>query len=133
MLHTMLWVPFSLSMATPWPIIVRNYQILSISTILMINKCTPLCKHVASGDITFLGRRQSSTLIISHYSSCRHREKLQNDHHHKWSTYLQQFHLNIKYKIGITNHIAHCLSRPPIATLTTLVAMRPLDGPNSMI
>jgi hypothetical protein len=24
--------------------------------------------------------------------------KLQNDHHQKWSTYLQQFHLNIKYK-----------------------------------
>ena len=24
--------------------------------------------------------------------------KLQNDRHHKWSTYLKQFHLNIKYK-----------------------------------
>ena len=24
--------------------------------------------------------------------------KLQNDRHQKWSTYLQQFHLNIKYK-----------------------------------
>ena len=24
--------------------------------------------------------------------------KLQNDHHQKWSTYLQQLHLNIKYK-----------------------------------
>jgi hypothetical protein len=28
----------------------------------------------ASGHITFLGRRQSSTLIISHCSSCKHRE-----------------------------------------------------------
>jgi hypothetical protein len=28
----------------------------------------------ANGDITFLGRRQSSTLIISHCSSCRHKE-----------------------------------------------------------
>jgi hypothetical protein len=27
-----------------------------------------------SGDITFSGRRQSSTWIISHYSSCRHKE-----------------------------------------------------------
>jgi hypothetical protein len=66
---------FSLSMATPWPIIVRHYLILSVSTLLTTKKCTPLCKHAASGDITFLGRRQSSTLIISHCSSCRHREK----------------------------------------------------------
>jgi hypothetical protein len=29
--------------------------------------------------------------------------KLQNDRHQKWSTYLQQFHLNIKYKTGSTN------------------------------
>jgi hypothetical protein len=35
----------------------------------------------------------------------RTQEKLQNDCHQKWSTYLQQFHLNIKYKIGSTNHI----------------------------
>jgi hypothetical protein len=27
----------------------------------MTKKCTPLCKPAASGDITFLGRRQSST------------------------------------------------------------------------
>jgi hypothetical protein len=58
----------------PWPIIVRHYQMLSVSTLLMTKKCTPLCKPVASGDITFLGRRQSSTLIISHCSSCRHKE-----------------------------------------------------------
>ena len=38
--------------------IVRKY--------LTTKKSTPLCKHDASGDITFLGRRQSSTLIISH-------------------------------------------------------------------
>jgi hypothetical protein len=74
MLQTMLWASFSLSTATSWPIIVRHYQILFVSTLLMTKKCTPLCKHAASGDITFLGRRQSSTLIISHCSSCRHRE-----------------------------------------------------------
>jgi hypothetical protein len=74
MLQTMLWAPFSLNMATPWPIIVRHCQILSVSTLLMTKKCTPLCKPTASGDITFLGRRQSSTLIIIHCSSCRHRE-----------------------------------------------------------
>jgi hypothetical protein len=36
--------------------------------------------------------------------------KLHNDHHQKWSTYLQQFHLNIKYKIGCTNQVTKCLS-----------------------
>jgi hypothetical protein len=40
--------------------------------------------------------------------------KLQNDRHQKWSTYLQQFHLNIKYKKGSTNNVADCLSRPLI-------------------
>jgi hypothetical protein len=47
--------------------------------------------------------------------------KLQNDLHQKWSTYLQQFHLNIKYKTGSTNHVIDCLSRPPFATLTTVL------------
>jgi hypothetical protein len=47
--------------------------------------------------------------------------KLQNECHQKWSTYLQQFHLNIKYKTGSTNHIIDCLSRPPVMTLTTVL------------
>ena len=47
--------------------------------------------------------------------------KLQNDRHQKWSTYLQQFHLNIKYKKGSTNQVPDCLSRPPVATLTTVL------------
>jgi hypothetical protein len=47
--------------------------------------------------------------------------KLQKDRHKKWSTYLQQFHLNIKYKIGSTNHVVDCLSRPPVMTLTTVL------------
>jgi hypothetical protein len=47
--------------------------------------------------------------------------KLQSDHHQKWSTYLQQFHLNIKYKIGSTNRVVDCLSRPPVATLTMVL------------
>jgi hypothetical protein len=64
----------SLSTTTPWPIIVRHYQMSSISTLLTTKKCTPLCKPAASGGITFSGRRQSSTLIISHCSSCRHKE-----------------------------------------------------------
>jgi len=47
--------------------------------------------------------------------------KLQNDRHQKWSTYLQQFHLNIKYKKGSTNNVADCLSRPPIMALTIVL------------
>ena len=47
--------------------------------------------------------------------------KLQNDHHQKWSTYLQQFHLNIKYKKGNTNRVTNCLSQPPVATLTIVL------------
>jgi hypothetical protein len=47
--------------------------------------------------------------------------KLQNDCHQNWSTYLQQFHLNIKYKTGSTNHVADFLSRPPIVALTTVL------------
>ena len=47
--------------------------------------------------------------------------KLPNDRHQKWSTYLQQFHLNVKYKKGSTNNVADCLSRPPIVSLTILL------------
>jgi hypothetical protein len=39
--------------------------------------------------------------------------KLQNDRHQNWSTYLRQFHLKIKYKIVISNHVVDFLSRPP--------------------
>jgi hypothetical protein len=47
--------------------------------------------------------------------------KLQNGCHRKWSTYLQQFCLNIKYKIGSTNRVVDCLNRPLVATLTTML------------
>jgi hypothetical protein len=47
--------------------------------------------------------------------------KLQNDCHQKWSTYLQQFHLNIKYKTGSTNRVIDYLDRPPIVALTTVL------------
>jgi hypothetical protein len=51
-----------------------------------------------------------------------HKErKLKNDCHHKWSTYLQQFHLNIKYKNRNTNHVIYCLICPPVVALTTML------------
>jgi hypothetical protein len=71
MLQTILWASFSLNTTTPWHIIVRHYHMLFLSTLLTTKKYTPLCNLVVGGDITFLGRRQSSTLITSHYSSCR--------------------------------------------------------------
>jgi hypothetical protein len=47
--------------------------------------------------------------------------KLQNEFHRNWSTYLKQFHLNIKYKIGIKNCLIDCLCLPPIVSLTTIL------------
>jgi hypothetical protein len=47
--------------------------------------------------------------------------KLLEQLHQKWSTYLQQFHLNIKYKTCISNHVADYLSRPLVAALTTVL------------
>jgi hypothetical protein len=61
-------------MVIQWPIIVRHYQMSSISTPLMTKKCIPLYKPTTNGSITFSGRRQSSTLITSLCSSCRHKE-----------------------------------------------------------
>jgi hypothetical protein len=35
-----------------------------------------------------------------------------------WSTYLEQFHRNIKYNIGSTKYVIDCLSHPPFSSLT---------------
>ena len=66
------------------------------------------------------GRRQSSTQTIDPCSSYRHKGSCRN-RHQKWSTYLQWFNLNIKYKKGSTNNIADCLSRPLIVAITTVL------------
>jgi hypothetical protein len=47
--------------------------------------------------------------------------KLQNDLHQKWSTYLQQFHLNIKYEIGSNNYVIDCISRLLVMELTMIL------------
>ena len=46
--------------------------------------------------------------------------KLQNDHHQKYSTKLQQFHINIKYKMHTTNRVDDYLSWPPVVSLVTV-------------
>jgi hypothetical protein len=47
--------------------------------------------------------------------------KLQHDLHHKWSTYFQQFHINVKYKTRSTNRFIYFLSRPPVMTVTIVL------------
>jgi hypothetical protein len=120
MLQTILWASFSLSTTTPWLVIVRHYPMLSIATLLTTKKCTPLCNSATSGDITFLGRRQSSTLIISHCSLCRHKENCRMTAI-KSGPHTCTIHLNIKYKIGSTNRVIDFLSRPPVAALTMVL------------
>lgn len=39
--------------------------------------------------------------------------KIEEVRHLKWDSYLQQFHLIIKYKKGITNNVVDCFSHPP--------------------
>jgi hypothetical protein len=72
-------------------------------------------KHYIMGNETIIHTDHKPLKFIQTW------EKLQNDHHQKWSTYLQQFHINIKYKIGITNCVVDFLCLPPIATLMTVL------------
>jgi hypothetical protein len=54
--------------------------------------------------------------------------KLQKTRHYKWMGFLQQFHLVIKYKKGITNKLKNMLLRPPTSKITalgTLMHMEP--------
>lgn len=44
--------------------------------------------------------------------------KIQEKRHLKWASYIQQFHLVIKYKKGTSNKMADLLSRPPCSGST---------------
>ena len=46
--------------------------------------------------------------------------KIQEQRHLKWASYIQQFHLVIKYKKGSSNKMADFLSRPPTTSLEIL-------------
>lgn len=46
--------------------------------------------------------------------------KIQEQRHLKWASYIQQFHLVIKYKKGSSNKMADFLSRPPPTSLAIL-------------
>ena len=47
--------------------------------------------------------------------------KLYNDCHQNWSTYLQQFHLNIKYNIRRINCVVDCRIQPLLTALTMVL------------
>jgi len=45
---------------------------------------------------------------------------IQEEHHLKWETYIQKFHILIKYKKGVTNKPEDLLSRPPLQVVQML-------------
>jgi hypothetical protein len=82
----------------------------------MTKKCNPLCRLAE-----ILGKE---TIIHTDHRPLQFIQtqgRLQNDHHQKWSTYLQQFHFNFKYKKGITNNVAYCVRQPSIVAITTML------------
>ena len=106
-----------------------------VSTLLMKNKCSPLCNPTAIGDITFLGRRQSSTLIIIYCSSCRYKENfrmtsiISGPHGCIISTSTS----SIKHEVPIESLIASTNPQSGYSPLCyTLAATRPMNGPTSM-
>ena len=58
-------------------------------------------------------------LHIDHYLLVfiNSKTKIHEQRHLKWATYIQQFHLVIKYKKGTPNRMADLLSRPPTQLL----------------
>jgi hypothetical protein len=46
--------------------------------------------------------------------------KLQQTKYYKWTGFLQQFHLVVKYKKGITNNLVDMLSGPPTSKIAAL-------------
>ena len=48
--------------------------------------------------------------------------KIQEQRHLKWASYIQQFHLVIRYKKGTSNKMDDFLSRPPTPVLSILEA-----------
>jgi hypothetical protein len=121
MLQTMLWVQSSLNMTTLWPIIVRHYHIVICKYPTYDKEMYSIVQSYHQWRHYILGKE---TIIHTDHKPLQFMQtqgKLQNDHHQKWSTYLQQFHLNIKYKTGSTNRVVDFLNRPPVVTLTTVL------------
>eukprot|EP00253_Pinus_taeda_P017018 PITA_17018 len=93
---------------------IRKYPIYDKEKYSIVQVCCQW-KHYIMGKETVILIDHQALQFIQTYG------KLQNDHHHKWSTYLQQFHLNIKYKKGNSNNVADCLNRPLVMALITVL------------
>ena len=93
----------------------------------MKKNCMPLCKPLSNGDITSLGKKRSSLLTISPYSSPRpSRNYKQLDNSSGLITY-NNFNGQIKYRKGKANVAVDCLSRPPITLFSTVMSMQGYD------
>ena len=71
-------------------------------------------QHYILGKETVLHIDHQPLIFINSHS------KIQEQRYLKWETYLQQFHLVIKYKKGSTNKMADFLSQPPMQDLHIL-------------
>jgi hypothetical protein len=103
MLQTMLWVQSSLS--TDHPVayhsetlsdVIHKYPTYDKEMYSIVQACRQW-RHYILGKETIIHTDHKPLQFMQTQG------KLQNDRHQKWSTYLQQFHLNIKYKTGSTN------------------------------
>ena len=71
-------------------------------------------RHYLLGKETILHTNHHPLIFINSQS------KIQEQRHLKWASYIQQFHLLIRYKKGTTNRMADLLSRPPTTVLPIL-------------
>ena len=70
------------------------------------------------------------TLIHTYHQPLQYlhaQSKRQQAIHYKWMSFLQQFHLAIKYKKGNTNKLVDMLSKPPTPNITTLGTLMHMD------
>jgi hypothetical protein len=52
---------------------------------------------------------------------------MQQVRHYKWLGFLQQFHLLIKYKKGVTNKLVDMLSQPPLKKIAIVGMLMQLE------
>jgi hypothetical protein len=74
-------------------------------------------RHYILGKETILHTNHHMLICINSHT------KIHEQHHLKWPTCIQQFHLVIKYKKGTFNRMVDLLSRPPTQVLQ-LLALR---------
>jgi hypothetical protein len=71
-------------------------------------------RHYLLGKETILHTDYHPLIFINSQS------KIQEQRHLKWASYIQQFHLVIRYTKGTSNKMVDLLSRPPTPVLSIL-------------